>query len=204
MKIIVIAGKAKGVGKTTLASYIIRNLKCRVGAVKTSIHDDPGDNIVTDDPDIINAEGTDTSIFVSSGADRVIYLASDDEHLHDSLDKAKGLIGNEDYLVIEGNRVLDYLKAALTIYIARKGVETKASAVRAKARADIIIDADDLFSILSKESTAKEIPFVVNINHIPCYKAHLIAHALGMTIFRIGKIIDEQGIKVTHCQLGLF
>lgn len=204
MKIIVIAGKAKGVGKTTLASYIIRNLKCRVGAVKTSIHDDQGDNIVTDDPDIIKAEGTDTSVFVRSGADRVIYLISDGEHLRDNLDKAKGLIGNEDYLVIEGNRVLDYLKAALTIYITRKGVEAKPSAVKAKARADIIIDADDLFPILSEKSIPNEIPFVINIDHIPCYKAHLIAYALGMTISRIGKIIEEQGIKVTHCQLGLF
>jgi molybdopterin-guanine dinucleotide biosynthesis protein MobB len=201
MEKIVVAGRNKGVGKTAVSSFIIRNLKYSVGAIKSSIHENIYNNIATDDPYIINAKGTDTSIFAESGAEKVIFLQSDEGHLKETLSTALDMLLDKDYLVIEGNRVLDYLNPALIIYVDRKGIEAKESAARSETRADIIIDGDRFFSALNNKG---EIPFKINIDHISCYKSHLLAKAMGIKIPRIGRIIREQQVKITKCQLGLF
>jgi len=39
---------------------------------------------------------------------------------------------------------------------------------------------------------------------ITCAKAHEIAHEAGFPPREIGRLLDEMGIKVIECQLGLF
>jgi hypothetical protein len=39
---------------------------------------------------------------------------------------------------------------------------------------------------------------------ITCSQAHQIAHQVGLPPREIGRLLDEMGIKVIECQLGLF
>ncbi len=39
---------------------------------------------------------------------------------------------------------------------------------------------------------------------ITCAQAHEIAHEVGLPLREIGRLLDEMGIKVIECQLGLF
>jgi hypothetical protein len=41
-------------------------------------------------------------------------------------------------------------------------------------------------------------------NHIPCAICFQIAEEYGIPKRELGKILDELGIKVIQCQLGLF
>lgn len=204
MEIIVISGKAKGVGKTSLASYIIGNLNCRVGVIKTSLEDDPEEILVTDRTEVIKANGTDTAMMDASGADKVVYLKSDYENLKKSLDQAKKLVGGLDYLIIEGNSVLDYINPALIIYLTKDGIEAKPSALKAESKADIILNYEDYVRVMSEEKDIEKTDFHFTMDRISCYKSHLIGKVFGIKLPVLGKILDEKGIKVKHCQLGLF
>lgn len=204
MEIIVVAGQAHSVGKTTLASMIISNLGGSVGAIKCSIHANDDERMVTAKPDIIRQERTDTDILAASGAEQVVYLVSDAAHLKDSLGQAKSLIGEKDYLVIEGNSVLDYLTPDLTVYIKRDGVEVKPSAEKASARADLIVDSDELQTYTLQKEPKGTVPFTFQENRVPCYKAHLMAKMLGIPLKSLGQLMNEHKVKVKECQLGLF
>ncbi len=203
MEVIVISGKASGVGKTTLAAEIIKNLKCRTGAIKTSIIEDKPE-LVSADPEIVEAEGSDTAIMAASGADKVVYLRSDYEHLKENLDRAREMTAELDYLVIEGNSVLDYLNPALIIYLEREELEAKPSAVKAEARADIVIDYRSMTPVINGKMELKALEFELNVERISCFKAHLIGKAFAIKLPLLGKRLDEKGIRINHCQLGLF
>ncbi len=41
-------------------------------------------------------------------------------------------------------------------------------------------------------------------NHIPCAVCFQIAEESGISKRELGKLLDELGIKVIQCQLGLF
>lgn len=199
MEIIVISGEAHNVGKTTVASLVIKNLKGRVSAIKTSIHEGV-ERVVSAEQERIQQVGTDTAFLQASGADPVVFLQTDAEHLREDLEKAQGLAGEPDYLVIEGNRVLDYLNPDLIIYVTREGSEAKPSAAQAEAKADILVNSDELLT----NTRPGIIPFAFHQQRITCLKAHLVAKVTGASLQQIGQWIDERGIKVKHCQLGLF
>lgn len=211
MDTIVVSGKASGVGKTTLIGRIIKNLGCRTGVIKTSLQTNLKEVIVTDSEEVILNKGSDTVIFKEAGADRVVFLKSDYHHLKESLERARELIKGVDYLLIEGNSILDYLNPDLIIYLTSKGLEAKPSAVKAEARADIIIDNSN--HILEDNEVAQgDLPdelflqkgLSFNADHISCHKAHLIARVLGYKPAVIGRRLDEAGIRIKNCQLGLF
>lgn len=199
MEIIVVSGQAHHVGKTMVSSLVIKNLPGQVSAIKCSIHED-AERIVSNESEIIHQKGTDTALFAASGADPVIFFQTNPEHLGEDLEKARGMIGEPDYLVIEGNRVLDYLNPDLIIFVTRQGVVSKPSAVQAEAKADLIINSDALMA----QPMVRMIPFEFHQQRVTCLKAHLAAKVTGATLQQIGQLIDEKGVKVKHCQLGLF
>jgi hypothetical protein len=199
MEIIVVSGKAHSVGKTMVTNMVIKNVTGQVSALKCSIHDGV-ERVVSSEPAIIQQAGTDTALFAASGADRVVYLQTDPAHLQEDLEKALSLAGEQEFLVIEGNRVLDYLNPDLIIFVTRPGSEPKPSAVQAEAKADILVDSDEIVA----NPHLRMIPFTFHQSRISCVKAHLMAKVTGVALQQIGQWIDEKGIKVKHCQLGLF
>ncbi|KKL20440.1 hypothetical protein LCGC14_2455440 [marine sediment metagenome] len=73
MKIVVISGAHKGVGKTALARKILKNLK-GFGAIKTTISKE---NIsITSKDEAIEVPGKDTALLKEAGAEKVALIAS--------------------------------------------------------------------------------------------------------------------------------
>ncbi len=202
MIIISVSGKASNVGKTTLVSHIIKNLKCQVAVIKTSIHDELEDIIVSDNPEIINENGTDTAIFKESGAENVVYLRSDYEHLEESYKKARELLDDDiEYLIIEGNSILDFISPTLIFYLESTNLEAKDSANRARSCSDIIIENKNLDRLIADGNS---MTFKLNFDSISCFDSHLICKTLNIKIPLLGKLLEKEDIKIRYCQLGLF
>jgi len=199
---IVLAGKSSNVGKSTLISQIIKNLGCHVGVIKSSVHKLDKDIEVTNSPSIINEKGKDTSLFKKSGAQNVILLKTSYDSLWDSYKKAYELLDSDiEYLIIEGNSILDFVRPTLVIYIDSNESKEKESATRARNKADIIIYKKDLKKLIEDGNSIK---LKVNFDQISCFKSHIICKALNIKLPLFGKFLDSQNIKVRYCQLGLF
>ncbi|MBI4849762.1 MAG: hypothetical protein HY808_14525 [Nitrospirae bacterium] len=153
VKIISVTGAHSGVGKTTLCSILLENLK-GFGAIKftrTELY-----TTVTDDEIILKEKGKDTAIFFESGAERVVWIQSPggrelEDALNVSLTKMTGLEG----VVVEGNSPADLLKPLLTIFIIGGDGEIKPFALEVGKKADIII----INSETDIENPASLIPF---------------------------------------------
>jgi molybdopterin-guanine dinucleotide biosynthesis protein len=201
MQAIVVAGMAKGVGKTTLACSVISNLPGRVGAIKAAVHDDITQLTITAEESGAAGADTDTARFLAAGAVSAVLIKSSPIDLANGLQEAKALIGEVDYLVVEGNHVLKHLVPALTLFVRTVSVPGKPSAAMAEQEADILVEAKD---VLRPESVAESLVFTKKSTRITCHKAHLVADALGIPLRSVGRLLDAQGIKVTQCKLGLF
>ncbi|KUK16514.1 MAG: Uncharacterized protein XD53_0045 [Petrotoga mobilis] len=200
--IIVVSGKSSNVGKSTLISQIIKNLNCHVGVIKTSLHKTNREIEVTDDSSIINEKGKDTAFFKESGAQNVILLKTNYEGLLEGYRRARKLLDEDiEYLIIEGNSILDFIRPTLVIYIDSGDSQEKESAIKAKGKADIIIDRENLEKLIKVGNSMK---FKINFEQVSCFNAHVICKALNIKLPKFGKMLDDQNIKVRYCQLGLF
>lgn len=204
MEIIAVTGKAKGVGKTTLAGLIVCNLRYNVGAIKCSLEEGQEDRLVTDHPLITGEKGTDTAHFLSCGALKAVFLRTSCQRLKEDLHRAIDLCAGVDYLVIEGNSILKFLNPSLVIYVERGDVKAKPSAGAARQRADLIVDYFGISRLKTERLRYHELPFMFNLKEISCRKAWLLASALGISLPVLGKKLDLEGIKVRKCSLGLF
>ncbi|PNR97979.1 molybdopterin-guanine dinucleotide biosynthesis protein MobB [Petrotoga olearia] len=202
MVIIVVSGKSSNVGKSTLISQMIKNLNCHVGVIKTSLHKTNREIEVTDDSSIINEKGKDTAFFKKSGAQNVILLKTNYEGLLEGYRRARKLLDEDiEYLIIEGNSILDFIRPTLVIYIDSGDSQEKESAIKAKGKADIIIDRENLEKLINDGNSMK---FKINFEQVSCFNAHVICKALNIKLPKFGKMLDDQNIKVRYCQLGLF
>jgi len=199
---IVVSGKSSNVGKSTLISQMIKNLNCHVGVIKTSLHKTHGEIEVTADPSIINEKGKDTALFKESGAQNVILLKTNYEGLLEGYRRARKLLDEDiEYLIIEGNSILDFIRPTLVFYIDSDDAQEKESATKAKSKADIIIDRENLEELIKDGNSMK---FKINFEQVSCFNAHSICKALNIKLPKFGKLLDDQNIKVRYCQLGLF
>lgn len=135
-RIISVTGAHSKVGKTTLCSILLKNLK-GFGAIKftkTALYAK-----IVDDPAIMTQKDTDTGIMSESGAESVVWIQSPSEKLEDplniALDKMTGLKG----VVIEGNSPAGCIEPDLLIFIIGDDGEIKPSALELSKRADIMI-----------------------------------------------------------------
>jgi hypothetical protein len=39
---------------------------------------------------------------------------------------------------------------------------------------------------------------------LSCHRAHVLAEDLTVSLLEIGRVCDDQGIKIVNCQLGCF
>lgn len=131
MKTIVIAGAHSGVGKTTLAEVLLRRLK-GWSALKVTVTSKNGCphnrfcgtcnelkepyKIITDYR-IINTPRKDTYRFKKAGARQVIWLISQPGYLKEGLKQAFSGLKPTPGIIIEGRRVLRYIKPNLVIWL---------------------------------------------------------------------------------------
>jgi LAO/AO transport system kinase len=147
--IIGIGGAHSKVGKTTLASQLIRRLTSgrpcgpsgntpRVGAVKYSREDIF--TSITDDEEIIRESGSDTARLAGAGAEKIVWLRAPAEDMEEALPLAMDRLAEMDIVVIEGNSAVTASGADIAVFIqGRSGGDPKPSAVRLMRIADIII-----------------------------------------------------------------
>lgn len=192
MQKILVSGKSKSSGKTTFIINMLKNLRGEVCVIKSTIHDKYSDFKLIDDKDIIMMNDTDTAKFVESGAKKVYFLKSNKNDLKKGIEKNIKKITDFDYLIVEGNSIIDYINFNLIFYLDKEGGDKKQSAVKCEKKSDIIIRAKCYES------------FEFNTGELSCSQAHLIGDSLGINLKKIGKMIKEKDIKVSNCQLGLF
>ncbi len=189
---IVVSGQASKVGKTTLVEEIIKNLCGDILTIKCAVSDEQINPIISIEEKINKNKNKDTGRYLKAGSNKAIFIKTKRENLKKSLDDIKNEIKDYDYLIYEGNNVLDFINADLIIFLKNKLLERKYSADKAESRSDIILD----------KSNEKEIIF--NIESISCYKAHLLADVLGFSVGKVGKLLNKAEVKIKGCQLGLF
>ncbi|MBI5741113.1 MAG: hypothetical protein HZA16_10375 [Nitrospirae bacterium] len=137
LKIISVAGAHSGVGKTSLCSILLKDLK-GYGAIKftkTALY-----TSVVDDERVLCEPGKDTQVYLESGAERVVWVQSPGgDELEEALDIALTRMAGLKGVVIEGNSPLRFLRPDLAIFLVQEEGRTKPSAEAAGGRADIII-----------------------------------------------------------------
>lgn len=158
--IISVTGAHSRVGKTTLCSILLRELK-GFGAIKfTKTHQGTDnkipDSLLIDDVNILNQRGKDTAIFLQSGAERVFWIQSSYNELKDILKVAISRMNDLKGIVIEGNSPVDFITPSLIIFIIGVGGEIKPSAIKVSEKADIVI--------VSSEKWIKKIPSLYGVS----------------------------------------
>ncbi|MCF8001867.1 MAG: molybdopterin-guanine dinucleotide biosynthesis protein MobB [Halanaerobiales bacterium] len=189
---ILVSSKRKGLGKTTLIEKIIKNLKGDIIVIKSSIHDKYDGFKLIEEKEIIEEDNTDTSIFNKAGAQKVYYLKSNKESLKEGMKNSLNNIKDYDYLLVEGNSIIEFINFNLIFYLDKRGGDKKDSAEMCKNRADVIINRD------------KEQKIEFNLDKISCFKAHVLGNSLGIPLKKVGKMLNDEDIRVNDCQLGLF
>ena len=192
MTSILVSSKRKGLGKTTLIKKFIKNLRGDIVVIKSSIHDEYDGFKLIEDNNIIKEDNTDTNIFDKAGAEKVYYLKSNKDSLKEGVKKSLNKIKEYDYLIVEGNSIIEFINFNLVFYLDLEGGDKKDSAEMCKNRADIIINKE------------KEQQIELNLEKISCFKAHLIGHSLGIPLKKVGKMLNNEQVRVEDCQLGLF
>lgn len=135
-KIISVTGAHSSVGKTTLCSILLENLK-GFGAIKfTKTHLYTS---VIDDPDVIMQKDKDTAIMSRSGAEKVVWVKSSGSNLEDDLSLAMSRMDGLKGVVVEGNSPANCLNPHLIIFIIGEDGQIKPSAREVSEKADIIV-----------------------------------------------------------------
>lgn len=132
MRIISITGTASGVGKTTVARFLLRHLEDFSALKITTKHEgscprhsdcDVCDTMkhpytITTDPLQINQSGKDTALFKNAGARKVVWLQTHAEYLEMGIAEALRCFNKQDSIIVEGNSFLHAHDADLNILVA--------------------------------------------------------------------------------------
>ena len=138
--IISVTGACSNVGKTTLCSILLNELK-GFGAVKFSKTEMY--TSIIDDLEILNQKDKDTAVMLEAGAEKVVWIKSPRDGLKDALDIAFGKLYGLKGVIVEGNSPVDFLNPSLVIFIINPDGEIKPSAAEVFKRAEIVIINSD-------------------------------------------------------------
>ncbi|MCJ7652493.1 MAG: hypothetical protein MUO75_02200 [Actinobacteria bacterium] len=153
LKIICVSSSSKKAGKSSLASYLVRELGADFGLKVSSGGTHPTPETIITDPAIIEKKGTDTGSLVEAGARTVVWVNAEKSRLSEELERALLLFGGGGLLVAEGNSALEHLDPDLSVFLmAVPFDEFKSSAESALARSDLVLV--DLTGPLSKYGRA--------------------------------------------------
>jgi molybdopterin-guanine dinucleotide biosynthesis protein len=189
--IISVTGAHSRVGKTTLCSILLKELK-GFGAIKytktpeyrqtevkkirrwedknflTSQHlnfltSQSPNSLLIDDINILNQKGKDTAIFLESGAERVFWIQSPYNKLECLLKIAISRMRDLKGVIIEGNSPVDFITPSLIIFIIGTEGEIKSSAIKVSERADVVI-INSKKRVSKRIRTEKKLPFLSTIS----------------------------------------
>lgn len=135
-KIISVTGAHSNIGKTTLCSMLLKNLK-GFGAIKftkTTLY-----VTIIEDINILKQQYKDTAVFLNSGAEKVLWIQSPYSGLKDVLEIALGRMSDLKGVIIEGNSPVDFLNPHLVVFIINEEGTFKPSAFKACKEADAVI-----------------------------------------------------------------
>lgn len=132
MRIISITGTASGVGKTTVARFLLQHLEDFSALKITTKHEgncprhsacDVCETMkrpytITIDPLQINQSGKDTALFKNAGARKVVWLQAHSEYLKTGIEEALTYFNKNDSILVEGNSFLHAHDADIGILVA--------------------------------------------------------------------------------------
>ena len=175
--IISVTGAHSKVGKTTLCSILLKNLK-GFGAIKCT--KTPLYTSVTDDPDIILQKDKDTAIMSGAGAEKVVWVQSSGSELEYALDIAMGKMAGLKGVVVEGNSPVKYIHPHLILFIVGDDGQIKPSAREVCEKAHIIIINSSkqtdlppsLASLIHKDAQIFRIDFIKKEGEIDKFLAY--------------------------------
>ena len=238
-----IGGSHSSIGKTTLAAALIHYLASgktcrlflpppRVGAIKYTRESIYASLI--DDIAILGQKGKDTARLSGAGAEQVLWIKSPPDDLGKVLPHALLRMSELDAVIIEGNSAIEFAKPDIVIFITGgPGADTKPSAERVNALADIIITSDAEAGHHERTCIIKELPGDVKVGEleviiklmeettkkkeivslltqrsadgkITCSAARKIAEELNVSYNEVGSAATDLKIKIRNCELGCF
>ncbi len=174
--IIGIGGGHSGVGKTTIASKILKNLK-GWGAIKytkTTLY-----SSIIDDIRILSEEGKDTKRLLDSGAEKVLWVQSPFSELKDILLMAVEMLSHLKGIIVEGNSAIEILKPDIVIFVSGSEGEIKEGADKILDMADIVIFNEGMPSPAMPEDAER-------------FSRNNIEECINSVIRRIEKDISQQ------------
>lgn len=155
MKVLVVGGQARKVGKTAVVSGVIRGLKSLAWtAVKVTPHlhgrgaDASG---LAQRPFVLMEERDpyghgDTCRFLVAGARRALLLSVEPGRLGEAVPSLREALAGAEYVIVESNRILDFLKPTLYLAVlssARHDLKPSARRFLRQADAVVLVASDD-------------------------------------------------------------
>jgi len=157
MKIVVVAGQGRKVGKTAVMAGLIRGLRSLgLTAVKITTHrgrlphtgeklprrSSSKQRFVLTEEREPSGEG-DTGRYLAAGATRALWLRTRRESLREAWPVLLRRLGGDRFVMIESNSVLGLLAPTVALFVRDRHVrEFKVSAQKALARADAIVNVE--------------------------------------------------------------
>ena len=140
LKIVSVSSSSKKAGKSSLASYLIRELGADFGLKVSSDGTHRTTETVITDPEVVERKGTDTGKLKEAGAKLVIWVNTREEKLEEDLAKALDMLPPTGLLLVEGNSVVAYLDPDFALFLMSAPFEDfKPSANIALSKADLVL-----------------------------------------------------------------
>jgi hypothetical protein len=154
MKIVVVGGHSRNVGKTSVVACLIRGLApLNWVAVKISPHhhdaeSSPGDTVSAENAapayflkEELDAAGhRDTSRYLAAGARRAWWLTYQEDHFAEACGGLLAALHGAEHVIIESNRILEVVKPSVYLMVLDSSQpDFKASAEHTIHRADALI-----------------------------------------------------------------
>lgn len=138
LRIVSISSSSKKAGKTTLSTYLMRELPAEYGLKVCADHHVPP---IIEDMEIISKQGTDTGALVEAGARKVVWASSRTaDGLARVIPKALGLFPEHGVLIVESNSALLHISPDFAIFVMSVPFsEFKPSALKVLPMADLIM-----------------------------------------------------------------
>jgi hypothetical protein len=140
MAILVVGGSHRGIGKTALVCGLIAALpEVRWTAVKITSDDHGMPATVWEETEA--GQGSDTARYLAAGAKRSFLITVWDGEMEARLAELERMVGPEQSVIYESNRVVEFVKPDLCLVVDDAGGEeaAKPSFMRIEALADVMV-----------------------------------------------------------------